>query len=409
MTDDAAAGARASRRVADRMLRHAPKVTSMRWRGWGRLDQVQRVDLYTRQSLYLLLWGSVLLVSLNAAPEVDGDAAAYGVAGCGVVLGVAATFVLRDVTQLYPSLGPLPRRSMVVFLCLAAVALGFAVLQPMEVQGPIVLLVWVTAVWSLGGLRDDRWTALLVAALTLLPVVTTNGLLWAIPAFGLALFFVFSIRVSLWMLAVVTELDTARTAQAALAVAEERLRFSRDVHDVLGRRLSTIAVQAELAATLAERGDPRAVEQMLEVRVVAHEALREARELARGYRATDLDQELEGARSLLRSAGIEVQLDVSGLPAAWQEAAGWMVREAVTNVLRHSSATVVSIRYDASRLAVTNDGVGASGDEMEAGSGLAGLRERLAPLGATLTVDRVGSTFTLTATLPGPGPDGVLS
>ena len=70
-------------------------------------------------------------------------------------------------------------------------------------------------------------------------------------------------------------------------MAEERLRFSRDVHDVLGRRLSTIAVQAELAATLAARGDERAAERMLEVRAVAHDALREARELARGYRATD--------------------------------------------------------------------------------------------------------------------------
>ena len=158
-----------------------------------------------------------------------------------------------------------------------------------------------------------------------------------------------------------SDLDEASDAQAQLAVAEERLRFSRDVHDVLGRRLSTIAVQAELAATLSARGDERAAERMLEVRGVAHEALREARELARGYRATDLLKELEGARSLLRSAGIDVQLSVDAMPRAWHEAAGWVVRESVTNVLRHSSASVVKISYADGRLRVDNDGAHPNG------------------------------------------------
>ena len=168
----------------------------------------------------------------------------------------------------------------------------------------------------------------------------------------------FTVRTSLWLIGVVTELDHARGAQAALAVAEERLRFSRDLHDVLGRRLSTIAVKSELAATLADRGQPGAAAQMLEVRGVAHEALREARELVRGYRAVDLAQELEGARSLLRSAGIAVELDVGGLPPDWHEPAAWVVREAVTNVLRHSSVDTVTIRYAAPELTVTNDGAG---------------------------------------------------
>ena len=192
----------------------------------------------------------------------------------------------------------------------------------------------------------------------------------------------------------VTELERARNAQAALAVAEERLRFSRDVHDVLGRRLSTIAVQAELAATLAERGDERAAERMLEVRAVAHEALREARELARGYRATDLAQELEGARSLLRSAGISVRLAVEGLPAAWQEAAGWVVREAVTNVLRHSRASQVTIEYPT---AARRDQRRSHRRRVAGGSGLAGLRERLAPLGVELTAARTATRCAVVA------------
>ena len=100
---------------------------------------------------------------------------------------------------------------------------------------------------------------------------------------------------------------------------------------------------------------------MLEVRAVAHEALREARELARGYRATDFLKELEGARSLLRSAGIEVRLSVDAMPRAWHEAAGWVVRESVTNVLRHSSASVVEIAFADGRLRVDNDGARPNG------------------------------------------------
>ena len=144
---------------------------------------------------------------------------------------------------------------------------------------------------------------------------------------------------SLWLLELVYELERSRDTQAALAVAEERLRFSRDVHDVMGRQLSTIAVQAELAATLAERGDPRAPRHILEVRETAHEALREARELARGYRPLDLLAETNGAVSLLESAGITATADLAGLPQAWHEPVARVVREAMTNVLRHSSAT----------------------------------------------------------------------
>ena len=208
----------------------------------------------------------------------------------------------------------------------------------------------------------------------------------------------------MWLLGIVNDLEEASHAKAQLAVVEERLRFSRDVHDVLGRRLSTIAVQSELAATLAARGDERAAERMLEVRAVAHEALREARELARGYRATDFLKELDGARSLLRSAGIEVRLSVDAMPRAWHEAAGWVVRESVTNVLRHSNASLVEIAYA--------DGAAAGGQRRrpaerlaDDGSGLRGLRERLAPLGASLDARPDGDgRWLVVAGLPGSGP-----
>jgi two-component system, NarL family, sensor histidine kinase DesK len=384
-------------------------MTAMRWWGWSRLTQVERVDLYTRQSLYLLLWLSVLLALLSGTDDARESSSEFAaVAVAAALLAGAATFVMRDVFRLYPDLGPLPWRSIGPFLALSTVVIGFGLARADTIRTLAVTSVFLTAGWSLGGLRRSVATVVIVAALAVLPAVA-YGEAWFFPAgIAAAAFFVFTVRVSLWLLGVVTELDQAQHAQSALAVAEERLRFSRDVHDVLGRRLSTIAVQAELAATLAERSDERSAARMLEVRSIAHEALREARELARGYRTTDLHQELEGARSLLRSAGIDVRLDVDGLPQPWQEVAGWVVREAVTNVLRHSTATTVTIQYAAPALTVANDGAGRSSAEA-AGSGIDGLRERLTRLGADLAVARDDRTFTLVATLPGAGPREVVS
>ena len=373
----------------------------MRW-SWRGLTQVDRVDLYTRQSLYVLLWLSNGFLLLSG-PDLAARPSAYTALAVGAVpLTVAATLVMRDVFTLYPRLGPLPWRSIGPFVVLAGVMTGICLPQADAVRGAGVMLVFMSAAWSLGGLRDNRVAAVVMVVIAALPAAAAGEPLFFLGGLAIALFLFFTVRVSLWLLQVVTELDQAQGAQAALAVAEERLRFSRDVHDVLGRRLSTIAVQSELAATLAERGDERAGTRMLEVRAVAHEALREARELARGYRTIDLDQELEGARSLLRSAGIDVQLGVAGLPQDWQEAAGWVVRESVTNVLRHSSASLVTIAWDSGELTVTNDGV--HGVATEGGSGLQGLRERLAPLGAELSAARSGESFAVVATLPGDGP-----
>jgi two-component system sensor histidine kinase DesK len=376
----------------------------MRW-SWGRLSQVERVDLYTRQSLYVFTWVSVAFVLLSAGPDADADdypAAFFVAVAAGLVLAGAGTIAMRDVFALYPRPGPLPWRSLGPFVVLGLATFGFGLTQPEDLRVPVCMMVLLVASWTLGGLTDTRTVAVVVLAIAAIPTIGMREPLFLPVGVLMVAFLVATVRISLWLLRVVTELDQAKSAQSALAVAEERLRFSRDVHDVLGRRLSTIAVQSELAATLAERGDERAGERMLEVRAIAHEALREARELARGYRAIDLDHELEGARSLLRSAGIEVRLAVDGVPGAWQEAAGWVVREAVTNVLRHSSATLVTIEWVAADLVVTNDGAAAPG--AEGGTGLAGLRERLAPLGASLTTTRRGTSFVLVASLPGDGP-----
>ncbi|MEV8095601.1 sensor histidine kinase [Kitasatospora sp. NPDC085879] len=217
-------------------------------------------------------------------------------------------------------------------------------------------------------------------------------------------------RGSAWIVAVVWELDAAREAQARLAVAEERLRFSRDLHDVLGRNLTTIALKSELAVQLARRGRTEAADQMVEVQRIAQESQREVREVVRGYRTADLAAEVAGARSVLRAAGVECEIDLgpdaAALPAVAQSVLGWVVREATTNVLRHSEAAhcTVTLRLDGGhvRLEVENDGVTerTAGRE-QPGTGLLGLRERLAAHGGGLALPAPGAgRFRLTASLP---------
>lgn len=366
-------------------------------RRWSELSQVERVDVYTRQSLYAVLWLFVGLLLLSSTSQDDtAGHTTFVLVGAGIVaLTAVASLVLHDVMGLHPAAAPLPWRSIVPLLLLSGVAVAVALPQPDALRGAVVAAVVVDLGLALGGLRDRRALLVVVLGSGALMGATTGELPGLATGIVMALFFVFTVRASLWLVGVVTELDQARTAQAALAVAEERLRFSRDVHDVMGRRLSAIAMQSELAASLARRGDEGAAERMLGVREVAHEALREARDLARGYRPVDLGQELDGARALLRSAGIDVRMDVDGVPGSWQEPAAWVVREAVTNVLRHSAARRVEIAFRPPELVVSNDGLSTA--RVGTGSGIDGLSERLAPLGATLDAAVVDDRFVLTA------------
>jgi two-component system sensor histidine kinase DesK len=238
----------------------------------------------------------------------------------------------------------------------------------------------------------------------------------AIFLYAATLFWTGTVRLSMWVLEVVRELESARAVAARLAVAEERLRIARDMHDVVGRALSAVAVKSELSAVLARRGDPRAADEMDEVRTLAHESLREVRGVVAGYRSADLATELAGARSVLRAAGIAVRVvgDVPALDQPCQESLAWVVREAVTNVVRHSRATECLLDLDVDGeevvLRIVNDGVVPGGDagpgavsRPAEGNGLTGLRERLAAVGGTLDVATERDRFTLTARVPTSG------
>ncbi|CAL9305286.1 sensor histidine kinase [Streptomyces sp. SudanB182_2057] len=252
-------------------------------------------------------------------------------------------------------------------------------------------------------------SVLLVAALGLADRSASGLLATALVTGFMALFALLTCRCGAWTLSVLWETEHAREVQARLAVAEERLRFGRDLHDVLGRNLSVISLKSELAVQLARRGRPEAVEQMIEVQRIAQETQREVRAVVRGYREADLGAELAGAQGVLAAAGIdcEVRAETGGLPAEVRSALGWVVREAATNVLRHGDArrcqVGLTVREGRAVLTVENDGAGAAGGGGGGGSGLAGLRERLAAVGGTLEAGHAGSgrdRFRLVADIP---------
>ncbi|MFF7179730.1 histidine kinase [Streptomyces sp. NPDC008121] len=224
-----------------------------------------------------------------------------------------------------------------------------------------------------------------------------------------------------WLMKTVWELERSRELKARLAVAEERLRFGRDLHDVMGRNLSVIALKSELAVQLARRERPEAVDQMIEVQRIARESQREVRDVVRGYREADLRVELEGARGVLSAAGIACSVDSLELelPADVRSALGWVVRETTTNVLRHGDASrcTITLRGEEGSvlLTVENDGVSVNGTGVDGvrevpgprvggGTGLAGLRERLAAVAGTLEAGpAAGGTFRVTARVPSGG------
>lgn len=197
----------------------------------------------------------------------------------------------------------------------------------------------------------------------------------------------------------VRELEAAREEISRLAVAEERLRFARDLHDLLGHSLSQITLKSELAGRLLPATPEKAAPEVRDIEDTARKALREVRQAVAGYRQPTLAGELEGARGMLEAAGISCQIEnrAGTLPNTADAVLAWAVREGVTNVIRHSQADRCEIQLTQSnrevRAEVSDDGTSSPSELDEtSGSGLSGLAERVA---------RSGGDFEA-----GPLPDG---
>jgi len=284
---------------------------------------------------------------------------------------------------------------------------------------------------SVAGMKlPVRVAAVTIPGLTLLALgVTAATLGWS--AINPAVSTVISVSVLMigvsGMLTTIQELRAARQEigrlAAAEAVAEERLRFARDLHDLLGHSLSLIVLKSELAGRLQRVDAERATGEIRDVESVAREALREVREVVAGYRQPTLATELPGARMMLAAAGIACDVDDAvgsrrkgnestgdcRLPTAVDAVLAWTVREGVTNVIRHSNARHCTIRMARTERTINveiyDDGICADGAQAlgagTGGSGLTGLAERAATLGGYCDAGPcAGGGFRLFVSLP---------
>jgi len=270
----------------------------------------------------------------------------------------------------------------ILFIFLAVVS-GVRLPEPQSVVAVGIACVLATGTMLIGG--SEGWTALSVG----------------LSAGGIGFLFLLISRLS----RAYEDLRAAQSELAAAAVNEERLRFSRDLHDLLGHSLSVIALKAQLARRLLDSDPAGARTQVEEIESVTREALGEVRAAVGGYARPTLASELAGARRALEAAGIEPQLDATvELPDDVDEVLAWTIREGTTNVLRHSDARtariVVAGGQASAAVEVVDDGArGAAADSD--GHGLAGLRERAERVGGSVEAGPApGGGFRLRVEVP---------
>ncbi|GAB3356922.1 sensor histidine kinase [Amycolatopsis echigonensis] len=246
----------------------------------------------------------------------------------------------------------------------------------------------------------------------LLVLISTAGIafLHDVPAFAVAetlLRSVVTVVVLAGMgllVAYAAEVHASRDELARMAVVEERLRFARDLHDVLGRGLSVVRLKAELGVRLLDADPGAARDQFVQIAELAGSSVSELRKVIAGYRQPSLAEELRGTSSILSLAGVRVVADPvpEDLPAPAAEAIGAAIREGGTNILRHSAAENCRVEFVREPAALTvrisNDRPHAGG--ARAGHGLTGLAERLAAVHGTLDHTGAGDEFVLTARVP---------
>jgi two-component system, NarL family, sensor histidine kinase DesK len=263
--------------------------------------------------------------------------------------------------------------------CAVYVSVACVMVFPFRVAAPIAVVLVVGTI-ALGALED--WGS---------QVGTAFGIMAASVA-------VFGLR------AVMTrniDLVNAQLENSRLAVDNERTRFARDLHDILGHSLTVITVKAELAQKLLDVDVDRARAEIADLERLSRDALTDVRRAVEGYRDITLPGELVRARVALRAAEIDADLPNStdDVPSELRELFAWTVREGVTNVIRHSGAQHCEVRLTATSAEVRDDGP-ETHSPFGHGSGLDGLRERATDVGAIVVTRELSPGFSLSVVLP---------
>ena len=367
--------------------------------------------------LVVVLCGLALLYLLFVADNVHGVPGGYSIPVVALTSAVAVALVILQLRHSWPSRGIARPRGWPATLFLQAV-LTYALI-PLTGWHPLIMLGFLAGSALLLVPGAPGWVAF-AAVIASLPV------LWAVkPIAGLsteewlgAMVFLTLDSAALGLLIygltrlaqLAVQLENLRGELARKAVAGERLRVARDTHDLLGLGLSAIAIKADLIGKLLDRGDARAGEEIAELARICATARADVRLVAGEAGDLPLDAELAAARDVLASTGIDVRMCVDADPPP--EVAAVLVpviREAGTNILKHSSASycVLEMTADARllHLSISNDGSGDTGSgplatDGRTGYGLRNLAARLEAAGGDLTATREDGTFSLAVELP---------
>ncbi len=328
-----------------------------------------------------LIWTYPVLVELWQGPSVTGH-----LVGTAIIVVFAAVFMA---TVPYARVTTSRLRRLLPTVVLFALSLTLLPWLGTDIRWMWTFVGVAFAVSAMG--RRTTW--LFVPALSALSFVVGEAM--GADAFSNVVNSAIILSISIMMFSFVENISTLERLRAAqeqiaeLAAERERGRVARDVHDILGHSLTVITVKAELAGRLLDAGSLAARDEVAQIEQLARGALSDVRTTVHGYRGVSISGELAAARAALESAGVSADLPgtTEQVPADRRELAGWVVREAVTNVIRHSGATACRVRLDGRSIEVADDGCGPS-PAASTGSGLTGLRERVETSGARLTVGR---------------------
>ncbi|MFF4589908.1 sensor histidine kinase [Streptomyces sp. NPDC001388] len=370
-----------------------------------------RRDLLRRKVLWIGVW--LVFLSSPVHDLVTGGHTAGGTIGGWLGLAV---FVAVYLSLLFRNMGATPYPPRLIGVLIAAMAFLATLLCLTLGSAWLGLFCYVSVACGVAlPLRSAYW-AIPATAASMMIVGLRVGEEEAADLLVLVLLIGFAMTGVIQLVRTTVELRKARATVAQLAANEERLRLARDLHDLLGHSLSLITLKSELAGRMLPAHPEKAAQQVADIEQVSRQALVDVREAVTGYRRPRLAAELAGAQVALTAAGITAQVpaepDLDGVPEDSESALAWALREAITNVVRHSGAarcTVDVIRrqtLDGAVLELSVEDDGSGGPGKGPGNGLTGLTERLEKAGGTLEAGRAGRGFRLVARVPAaPAPD----
>ncbi|WKS33518.1 histidine kinase [Corynebacterium propinquum] len=207
-------------------------------------------------------------------------------------------------------------------------------------------------------------------------------------------------KVTVWSVGIVKALYRTRELQSQLKIQEERLRFAQELHDSLGQRLAAMSLKTQLAISLHRKDADRTDDELRDIEKLVRLMRMDLHQVVTGYRTLHPNSELEDASSLLRKANIAVTVTghPQDIPKSCQQTAAWFIREATTNVMKHSNASNVYVTFSEHAVSITNDGVARNFGPL---GGIQALQERAKQIGGTISLIHQNNQCTATLSWKG--------